>query len=456
MLLLAACASAEALGLPVDLPPKPTPAPTARNRPTPFAPLAPTTTASSPEGPAAAVGSWPAPNTYGKWDPPAIPIPPPAADLPLPEGTLNLLLLGSDRRSGRGFRTDSIVIASIQPARGLAALISIPRDLYVYLPGNSISRINTAWIYGASLGYPGGGPQLLIDTIRYNLGVPIDRYALVEMDGFRRGIDALGGVEVRVACSYTDWRLRRPELPQQLASSWALFTAPQGLVHMDGDYALWYARARLRSTDFDRARRQQEVLRAAYREALRPDVLSRLPEMYAALKDAVVTDLTLDDLLQLAGFAARLEPVDLRSRFIGRPQVTSYRVPTSGAAVLLPKPEAIRELLVETLLQEPEDSRPRPRVVILPTEARDVAELARERLLFAGFAAEIAPGDPSPAPASEVRFPQGTAAEDVERVLAALGLPAGARLEAPAGEGEGLQLTLGPDYDPCFRPSAFP
>jgi LCP family protein required for cell wall assembly len=221
------------------------------------------------------------------------------------------------------------------------ALVSIPRDLYVYLPGYTISRINTAWIYGETLHVPGGGPQLLFDTVRYNLGVRLDRYALVEMAGFQQVVDTLGGVEVRVACDFTDWRLRRPDLPQQAASSWALFTVPRGVTYMDGDQALWYARSRSRSSDFDRTRRQQEVLRALYRASLQPEVLSRLPELFETLQSAVKTDGDLNDLLSLAPFVTRLEPAHLRSRFIGRSQVRTYRVPVSGAAVLLPRPEAI-------------------------------------------------------------------------------------------------------------------
>ncbi len=286
------------------LPPKPSPTMASTVvPPTPFAPNAPTGLPSTASPAETQIGDWPAPNTYGRAATPPIPIPPPAEPFTFPERTLNVLLLGSDRRSGIGFRTDTILIASVQPATGLVALISIPRDLYVYLPGYTISRINTAWIYGETLGTPGGGPQLLFDTVRYNLGVPIDRYALVEMAGFQQIVDILGGVDVRVACDFTDWRLRQPGLPQQALSSWALFTMPRGVAHLDGDAALWYARSRSRSSDFDRARRQHDVLRALYRAALRPEVLTRIPELYRALGSAVKTNGDLDDVLSLAPFA---------------------------------------------------------------------------------------------------------------------------------------------------------
>jgi LCP family protein required for cell wall assembly len=435
-------------------PPIPSPAPVLISAPTAFAPSLPTPTPSSADPGESAVGDWPAPNTYGRAATPPVPIPAPAEPFPFPEGTLNVLLLGSDRRSGIGFRTDTILIASVQPATGLVALISVPRDLYVYLPGYTVSRINTAWIYGETLGYPGGGPQLLFDTVRYNLGIPIDRYALVEMTGFQQIVDVLGGVDVRVACDFTDWRLRRPDLPQQAVSSWALFTIPPGVVHMDGDDALWYARSRSRSSDFDRARRQQEVLRSIYRAGLHPDVLARIPELYRALQSAVKTDADLDDVLSLAPFVTSLEPAHLRSRFIGRGQVRSYRVPVSGAAVLLPQADAIRALLEDAFAPYTEAETTPVRVEVVPGSSIQLAQLVQERLLYAGFDAVLVEGDPSPDGVSHLMKPAGAPAEAGAALLSALGLPAQALIARPTAEPSGFRLQLGEDFDPCFDPSA--
>ena len=438
------------------LPPKPSPS-TASTvvPPSPFAPNAPTGLPSTASPAEIQIGEWPAPNTYGRAAAPPIPIPPPVEPFAFPERTLNVLLLGSDRRSGIGFRTDTILIASVQPATGLVALISIPRDLYVYLPGYTISRINTAWIYGETLGTPGGGPQLLFDTVRYNLGVRIDRYALVEMAGFQQIVDLLGGVDVRVACDFTDWRLRRPGLPQQALSSWALFTLPRGVVHLDGDAALWYARSRSRSSDFDRARRQHEVLRALYRAALHPEVLTRIPELYRALSSAVKTNGDLDDVLSLAPFVTSLEPAHLRSRFIGRGQVRSYRVPISGAAVLLPQADAIRSLLEEAFAPYEESDSTPVRVEVVPGSTLETAQLVQERLLYAGFDAVVMEGDPSPDGVSHVMAPADAPPESEERLLSALGLTSQVLTVWPAGESSATyRLLLGEDYDPCFDPSA--
>jgi LCP family protein required for cell wall assembly len=425
-------------------------------RRTPFGPLSPTATSPAPIQDATQPAVWPPPNSYGRWGPPAIDIPPPATPFAFPPGTLNLLLLGSDRRTGSGFRTDTIVLASIETAAKKVVLVSFPRDLYVYLPGNSISRINTAWIYGQSLHYPGGGPQLLMDTIRYNFGVPVDRYALVEMDGFQRIVDALGGIDVRVACPYTDWRLREPGLPEQRPSSWHLFTVLPGILHMDGDEALWYARARQHSTDFDRTRRQQEVLRAAYREALRPEVLARIPDLYQLLRDSVVTNLTLDDILALAPFAAQLGPVDLRSRFIGRDQVRSWRVPSSGAAVLLPDGDAIRRLLADAFAPAPDpaiDSRPTS-VEIVPGRNAELDRLAQERLLYAGVEAVVTQGPSSEESSTRVMTGAEVPREEVALVLRVLGLPdSAARLDSEGTPPRAIRIRIGQDYRPCFDPA---
>src|SRR5512143_1168406 len=214
--------------------------------------------------------------------------------------TVNFLLIGSDKRPGGSFRTDTMVIAILRPNEGQVSLISIPRDLWVSIPGWENQRINTAYQHGISVGYPGGGPGLLKDTILYNLGIRIDHTAMVEFDGFRQIVDTLGGVDVPVSCPYTDWRLIDPSYDPNNENNWYLYTVQPGLDHMDGDLALWYARSRSKSTDFDRGRRQQEVLRSLFSQALQTGTLKRLPELYNDLKDTVDTDLGLVDLLQLS------------------------------------------------------------------------------------------------------------------------------------------------------------
>ncbi len=140
--------------------------------------------------------------------------PEPAMDL-TSDGTVTFLLLGSDKRPGQTyFRTDTIIIAVIRPATGQVALISVPRDLYVYIPTVGMDRINAAYEYGEmpQYQYEGGGFGLLKDTIAYNLGLRVDHLAIVDFDGFSRIVNTLGGIDVPVFCPYTDWHLIDPRL----------------------------------------------------------------------------------------------------------------------------------------------------------------------------------------------------------------------------------------------------
>ncbi|MEO8356043.1 MAG: LCP family protein, partial [Chloroflexota bacterium] len=257
--------------------------------------------------------------------------------------TVNFLLIGSDGRPGSSFRTDTMVIAILRPNDGQVSLISIPRDLWVYIPEWENQRINTAYQHGISVGYPGGGPGLLKDTILHNLGIRIDHTARVEFDGFRQIVDTLGGVDVPVSCAYTDWKLIDPTFNPQNEDNWFLYTTGPGLVHMDGELALWYARSRQKSSDFDRGRRQQEVLRALFVQALQAGTLTRIPELYNNLKDTVETDLNLVDLLQLSLYAPKMTSADIRSYYIRPPYVSSW-ITDGGAYVLLPNEESLKQM----------------------------------------------------------------------------------------------------------------
>jgi len=226
---------------------------------------------------------------------------------------------------------------------------------------------------------------------------------------------------------------------------------------MPGDEALWYARSRSRSSDFDRARRQQEVLRALYRKGLQPGVLARIPDLYRALQSAVKTDADLDDVLSLAPFVTSLSPAHVRSRFIGRAQVQSYRVPVSGAAVLLPRADAIRALLEEAFAPYPDDAVAPIRVEVVAGSNRDLAELAQERLLYAGFDAVLVDESASPGGASHLLISSDAPPETGRALLAALGLGSEALASWPAGApGAVARLEVGEDFDPCFDPSAPP
>jgi polyisoprenyl-teichoic acid--peptidoglycan teichoic acid transferase len=369
--------------------------------------------------------------------------------------TVNFLLIGSDKRPGGSFRTDTMVIAVLRPNEGQVSLISIPRDLWVSIPGWENQRINTAYQHGISVDYPGGGPGLLKDTIQYNLGIRIDHTAMVEFDGFRKIVDTLGGVDVPVSCPYTDWRLIDPSLDPENENNWHLYTQEPGLIHMDGDLALWYARSRQKSNDFDRGRRQQEVLRALFNQALQGGTLKRLPQLYNDLKDTVDTDLGLGDLLQLSLYAPKLTGADIRSYYIRPPYVSSW-ITDGGAYVLLPNEDALHQLLTEALSASAR--APQRQAVVIDvmngTSIDGYANLAATRLNYAGYETNIVPSDRQDYAYSVLI--DKTAVQDPNAsapILNVMGMQPGNVVAAPDARSKAHYLLIvGYDYEPCFKP----
>jgi polyisoprenyl-teichoic acid--peptidoglycan teichoic acid transferase len=382
-----------------------------------------------------------------------------AGPTPLPPLTdsdsVNFLLIGSDKRPGSSFRTDTMVIVILWPRDGQVSMISIPRDLWVYIPTVGMQRINTAYQSGEIDDYTGGGPGLLRDTIAYNLGIRIDHTAMVEFDGFRRIVDTLGGVDVPVACPYTDWHLIDPGYDPNNEDNWSLFTVQSGITHMDGDLALWYARSRLRSSDFDRSRRQQEVLRAIFARALRTDTFSRISQLYGDFSSTITTDLGLGDLLKLALYAPKLTDAAIRSYYIRPPYVDSWTTP-GGAAVLLPQDPALTQLLTEaTTLSATAAQRQTISIEVqngTPFAGWDT--LAASRLNYAGFAATVSPADRQDYSTS-VLIDLSAAQDPGTRssILNGLGLYAASALSLPdPNSAVQYRLVLGYDYQPCFQP----
>ncbi len=450
--LLSACHS-----LPTTAPPTPLALPSPLPpSPTAFQPATPTSVACTPSP--VPTHAWPSPFTYGLPTPPATPIPTPVQPFAFAHDAVNILLVGTDQRNSGGVRTDTLVLLSIYPSAYGAVLLSIPRDLYVYLPGLTMERVNTAYTLGELHGYPGGGPALLKDTLLYNLGLRVDYMARVDMNGFRSLIDQLGGVDVAVTCPYSDWRLKDPGLPVEQPDNWELFTVSPGIVHMDGDFALWYARARSKSSDFDRARRQQELLRAIYRRSLRLGLIPQLPGLYRQLTTIVDTDVPLDVLLHLALLAPWMDSAQVRSRFIGRDLVTSWRVPHTGARVLLPQPEAIRRFLDRSFEFEAAGGD-HPEVfaaveVINASAHADWGQLAAARLNYTGFRTHVAAGRRASGEATYVVDYALADEAQRSRLLRSLGLADDdVRMQSDASSPFMFTLVVGDDYDPCFNPT---
>ncbi|HVN16611.1 MAG TPA: LCP family protein [Anaerolineales bacterium] len=473
-IVLTACdASAPA---PISAPPQVvfiTVAPNASPTPTPFQPSAPTST------PFAASLALPTETPSPTPIPPINPSPtvdlnllfptvaaPPVAEQPstqptsLPSltdnQTINFLLIGSDKRPGSSYRTDTLVVAILWPREGQVSLISIPRDLWIYIPTIGMQRINTAYQSGELDDYPGGGPGLLKDTIAYNLGLRIDHTAMVQFDGFSKIVDTLGGIDVPISCPYTDWRLIEPNYDPNNENNWWLYTVGPGYVHMDGDLALWYARSRSQSSDFDRGRRQQEVLRAIFAQALKTNTLSKIPQLYTDLSSTVVTDLGLGDLLKLAPYALHLTNANIRGYYIRPPYVTPWTTP-GGAAVLLPDNTSLQQLLTEaTTLSNSAIQRETVTVEVENgTTVDNMDTLAASRLNYAGYETKISSADQHNYTDS-VLIDLTTTQDPNARlaILNALGLPSNTnQISLPTPNSPAAyRIIVGYNYNPCFQP----
>jgi len=433
---------------------------------TPLLPSEPTAITPSP---AALTSTPPSPSltptfSFGTWPPPYLGNPGPAQVTAIPAAfpplsgkeTVNFLLVGSDRRA-LSFRTDTLVVVSFRPHDQSVSLISIPRDLYVYIPGWKMQRINSAYQHGELTSYPGGGAQLLKDTVGYNLGIHIDHIALVEFDGFRQILDTLGGIDVPLVCAFTDWHLIDPTKSDQYKDNWALFTIGPGVVHMDGDLALWYARSRMRSSDFDRGRRQQEVLRAIFNRGTHLNVIQNLPELYSQLSHTVITDLSLDNLLELTPMAYNLSLPHIRSYYINKSYVVGWRTP-AGAAVLLPNQNAIQQLVSEAMSPPDENETTNWSTTIEiwnGTNTANMDVLAAERLHYSGFETTLSSSDHQENTQTLLYdFTPDQDAHQRAKLLYSLGIPPANLISNPNPESpSAYRLILGTDFNPCFDPA---
>ncbi len=244
--------------------------------------------------------------------------------------TENILILGMDRRPDEVvWRTDTIMVVALDTESNQVGVISIPRDLYVEIPGMGLGRINQADYFGEASEYPGGGPALLRRVITETLGIPTQHYARIEMDGLVRLVDALGGVTVTLDCPLYE-RTPDDSSPNGVID-WNL---PAGPVHLDGVTAKKFATYRYATTDFGRARRQQQLIWAIRDRALQVDVIPRIPDLWKALGDTFSTDLGLLDIIKLARLGATLQAGKVHGLVLGN-DVMDYFVTSEGAWVLV-------------------------------------------------------------------------------------------------------------------------
>jgi LCP family protein required for cell wall assembly len=254
----------------------------------------------------------------------------------------NFLLIGTGGEGHDGANlTDTLIVASLDNQSKQIKMISIPRDLYVDLADTGGQRINKVYdTYLNELG-PSGATEKLAETVTKITGAEIQYYVKVDFNGFVKIIDALGGVEVDVENAIHD-----PFYPKGETIYYETFHIDAGLQTLDGETALKFARSRKTTSDFDRARRQQQLMAAVKDKALSLDLLTnpdKLQKLYASIDSSIETDLTVSEILELGKISQDIERDQIDSRVLsdqfdscGGFLYTPSRELFGGASVLLP------------------------------------------------------------------------------------------------------------------------
>jgi polyisoprenyl-teichoic acid--peptidoglycan teichoic acid transferase len=268
--------------------------------------------------------------------------------LPVWTGTdrVTVLILGIDERAQTEdfWRTDTIILATLDPVTQEAGVLSIPRDLWVPIPGYTENRINTAHALGDAYNHPGGGPALSVETVEYNLGVKIDYYGRINFQAFVDMVDLIGGIDIEVPETIDDACYPTPDYGCERLRIEA------GSHHFYGEMALKYARVRHTSGgDFDRARRQQQVVQAILEQVTDVGALtqmaSRAPEIWSSVEGSVKVDpdLQLDEIVALANLATQVDPDDIQFRVIDE-TCTLPKTTPDDMQILIPLRDKIREV----------------------------------------------------------------------------------------------------------------
>jgi LCP family protein required for cell wall assembly len=251
------------------------------------------------------------------------------------------LFMGLDYRdweAGNGAsRTDSMMLVTYDPSTNTAGMLSIPRDLWVAIPGFGEAKINTAYYLGETNNIPGGGPALAVQTVEQFLSIPIDFYAQVDFNAFVKFIDSLGGL---------DMKIREPITIDPLGPGNTKTLEP-GTQTLTGAETLAYARQRHTDHgDIDRAQRQQDVLIAIRNQILNlnmlPGLISKSPQLYADVASGLRTNMTLSQVVKIAIAAINVPKENIKQAVIGVDE-TELSVSYDGQSILLPYMDNIIE-----------------------------------------------------------------------------------------------------------------
>jgi len=236
-------------------------------------------------------------------------------------------------------RSDTMILLTIDPISKTAGMLSIPRDMWVNIPGFGYGKINTAYYLGEAYKLPGVGPGLAIKTVENFIGVPIQYYAQIDFGAFTQMIDEIGGLDIEVSETIT---------LDPIGQHNTIYDLPPGNYHFDGAHVLAYARARYtEGDDVDRARRQQQVIFAIRDKILSlgmlPTLVAKAPALYQELSTGIHTNMSLDDAIKLGVLGMQIPQENIKKGVIDYTMMT-IGVSPDGLDILKPIPDKIREL----------------------------------------------------------------------------------------------------------------
>ncbi len=238
-------------------------------------------------------------------------------------------------------RSDTMMLLTIDPATKTAGMLSVPRDMWVNIPGFGYNKINNAYAYGEGSKLPGGGPGLAVKTVENFLGINIQYYAQVEFTTFEKMIDTIGGVCLTIPAEITVGRTFEHSA-----------TLKPGYQCLDGKSTLGYARNRYTTNgDVDRAGRQQQVILAIRDKVIQPanflPLIAQAPTLYNELSGGINTNLPISDAMRLAVLAKDIPIASIKQGVINYTMMQDGFTTVNGQqlAILRPYPDKIRELV---------------------------------------------------------------------------------------------------------------
>ncbi len=228
----------------------------------------------------------------------------------------NILLLGTDDRADEAgpARTDTMILLTLDPESSTAGMLSLTRDTWVKIPGyNTAAKINMAYSIGEQA-QEGTGTEVVIDTVSNFIGRPVDYYVKINFQGFVELVDLIGGIDIIVPETIHDTTYPTADYGEEL------FHLEKGLQHLDGETALKYVRTRHTDSDYGRARRQQDVIRAVVDKVTRADmVASLLPQAWklvSTMRSSIDTNIPIPVQLELASYLREAALQEIRQDVI--------------------------------------------------------------------------------------------------------------------------------------------